>query len=651
MRCWSYRAARDGPSAHGSARAADYIAFSLREKAISWLSQEAIARPNQKKAKNHLPSVKVISVLIMMDRKSFFLGLLCLIGAFALMCFQRAQPLSMPDDPEIMTTAVTTHPEFSLPKPSEETVPLANFQTFSRKSWDLSTPCVTLENEDICVQIHLESAAIKEIALKKYPFKKGQPEPFIFNYGAQVPALDLQLGDTLEKPNYELVTREARRLHFIGRYRNGLTIEREYRLSDQENKKEDPYVIHQHLCWENHGNIPYPLQDIRLSLGNIPSSASDATGDYLNFGYFNGKKALFVKHREFSQSSGFFGFGKRAARLEISASDSIRWGSVKNQFFTSIITPHVAASGYVVRPVEFSSFGKEMVVPQEGMTGSLIFQLGWLQPLEQKILDSEFYVGPKDFVRLDRLGLEQERVMQFGFFGFFSKLLLLLMKAIHSIVPNLGLTIIAVTILIRLLLWPFTRAQVRSSQQMALIQGPLKQLRERYKDQPQKIQSETLKLFKDHQVNPAAGCLPIFVQIPIFLGLYSMLRTASDLRFAEFLWIRDLSMPDTVAHLGRFPLNILPWLMGITTFWQMRIMPSATLDPMQRKVFQWMPLMFLFFCYNLPSGLILYWTVQNMLSIIQQRWVAKEVPSEAADVTLSGHTKKAKKSSSSSAHS
>jgi YidC/Oxa1 family membrane protein insertase len=588
---------------------------------------------------------------MVMDRKSFFLGLLCLTGAFVLLCFQPTRPLPLPDNPEIATTAITTQPEFSLSGPSGETVPLENSRNFSQKSWDLSTPCVTLENEDICVKVHLESAAIKEIALKKYPFKKSHPEPFIFNHGAEVPALDLQLGDSSEKPNYNLVVQEARKLHFVGRYRNGLTIEREYRLSDLGNKREDPYVIHQHLCWENHGNTSYPLQDIRLSLGHIPSSASDATGDYLNFGYFNGKKAFFVKHREFSQSSGFFGFGKRAARSEISASDSIRWGSIKNQFFTSIITPHTAASGYVVRPMEFSSLKREIVTPSEGMTGSLVFQLGWIQPLEQKVLDFELYVGPKDFVRLDRLGLEQERVMQFGFFGFFSKLLLLLMKAIHFIIPNWGLTIIAVTILIRLLLWPLTQAQVRSSRQMAFIQGPLKQLKEQYKDQPQKMQSETLKLFKDHQINPAAGCLPIFVQIPIFLGLYSMLRTASDLRFAEFLWIRDLSMPDTIAHLGRFSLNILPWLMGLTTFWQMRLMPSTTLDPMQRKIFQWMPLMFLFFCYNLPSGLILYWTVQNMLSIIQQRWIAKETPSEVAKIMPSGRTKRSKKSPSSSTHS
>ncbi|MDR2377498.1 MAG: membrane protein insertase YidC [Puniceicoccales bacterium] len=576
----------------------------------------------------------MISVLATMDRKSFFLGLLCLSAAFGLIYFQRTQLRPMALQPEITRTEITTRAEdFSPDSPAEDAAPEA--------AWDLSTPCLSLENEEIRVQIHLASAAIREVALKKYPFKKGSPEPFIFNHGAPMPALDLRLGPRGERPQYELLSRDARQLRFLGRYPNGLHVERSYRLSDPDNPKEDPYVIHQQLRWENRGPKPRALQDLQVSLGQIPSSAGDPTGDFLNFGHFNGQKAFFVPHGDFSPSSGFLGFGKREARSEIRAAGTIRWGSLKNQFFCSILTPRSAAAGYLLRPTGFPGDPSS----SEGMTGSLIFQLGQLQAQEQKDLELDFYVGPKDFVRLDRLGLEQDRVMQFGFFGFVSKLLLLLMKAIHYLLPNWGLTIIAVTLLVRLLLWPLTRAQVRSSKQMALVQEPLRQLRERYKEQPQKLQAETLKLFKEHQVNPAAGCLPIFIQIPIFLGLYGMLRTATDLRFAEFLWIRDLSRPDTLGHLGRLPLNILPWLMGLSTFWQMRLSLAPTLDPMQRRIFQWMPLLFLFFCYNLPSGLILYWTVQNILSILQQRRLTQEIPS-SPPVGVQLFPKKGKKSSS-----
>ena len=127
-----------------------------------------------------------------------------------------------------------------------------------------------------------------------------------------------------------------------------------------------------------------------------------------------------------------------------------------------------------------------------------------------------------------------------------------------------------------------------------------------------------MKLFKEHRVNPAAGCLPLFVQLPIFLGLYFMLRSASELRFASFLWIKDLSVPDTIAFIVGFPVNILPLLMAVSMFFQMRLMPSPMTNNMQKKIFQFMPFIFLIFCYNFPAGLVLYWTVQNVLTIVQQ---------------------------------
>jgi YidC/Oxa1 family membrane protein insertase len=233
-------------------------------------------------------------------------------------------------------------------------------------------------------------------------------------------------------------------------------------------------------------------------------------------------------------------------------------------------------------------------------------------------LRSDFYVGPKDFSRLSSFSKEQDRVMQFGFFGSISELLLRLMLKIHTLVPNWGLAIIALTTIVKLLLWPLTNAQVRSSKKMAAIQGPLKAMREKFKSNPQKLQAETLKLFKENKINPAAGCLPIFIQIPIFFGLYYMLRTASDLRFAHFLWIKDLSLPDTVAHLGNFPVNILPLVMGVTMFWQMQMTPDPTTDNSQKIIFKFMPAIFLLCCYNFPSGLVLYWTAQNLLTIAQQ---------------------------------
>ena len=163
---------------------------------------------------------------------------------------------------------------------------------------------------------------------------------------------------------------------------------------------------------------------------------------------------------------------------------------------------------------------------------------------------------------------------------------------------------------------------------MAKIQGPMSELKEKHKDNPQKMQQETIKLFREHRINPVAGCLPILIQMPIFLGLFYMLRTASELRHEPFLWVSDLSQPDTVFELAGLPINILPLIMGVTMFLQMHMMPvSPTADPVQQKVFKFMPLIFLVFLYNFSSGLVLYWTVQNLLTILQQR-ITNAMPDE-----------------------
>jgi len=140
-------------------------------------------------------------------------------------------------------------------------------------------------------------------------------------------------------------------------------------------------------------------------------------------------------------------------------------------------------------------------------------------------------------------------------------------------------------------------------------------------------------------------CLPLFVQLPIFLGLYFMLRTTSELRFASFLWIADLSVPDTIAYIAGFPVNILPLVMGTSMFFQMRMTPSPMTDNMQKRIFQMMPFIFLIFCYNFPSGLVLYWTAQNLLTIVQQT-ITNRMKDPVDDIILAESKKKGKKSSS-----
>ena len=367
-------------------------------------------------------------------------------------------------------------------------------------------------------------------------------------------------------------------------------------------------------------------------MGTLPPTRGDALGEYLNVGYYNGKKANFIKIKSFSSSNGFFGLGQRSAKESIEEPAwPLVWGSVKNQFFTSVFTPKEPAKGIYAAPQVLLEEGQSPQELEEGITGSIIMELGPIEPANERLFGIDLYIGPKEFTRLQNLGNSQDLVMQFGFFGIISKVLLLMMKGVNSFIPNWGLTIIFVTIIIKLLLWPLTAIQVRSSKRMAKIQEPLKAIREKYKSNPQKIQMETLKLFKENRVNPAAGCLPLLVQLPIFLGLYFMLRTSSELRFAHFLWIHDLSLPDTIAYISNFPINILPLVMGTSMFFQMKLTPAPMTDNTQKRIFQMMPFVFLIFCYNFPSGLILYWTMQNLLTIAQQ-WITNKMKDPLDDV-------------------
>jgi len=151
---------------------------------------------------------------------------------------------------------------------------------------------------------------------------------------------------------------------------------------------------------------------------------------------------------------------------------------------------------------------------------------------------------------------------------------------------------------------------------MAALSPKMTEMREKYKDDPQKLNEEMMKLYREYGVNPFSGCLPMLIQIPIFFGFYSMLGSAIQLRNSSFLWIQDLSQPDTIGHVLGFPINLLPIIMAGTMIWQMVISPKSG-DAVQQRMFYFMPVIFLAFCYNYASGLALYWTTQNLFSIVQ----------------------------------
>jgi YidC/Oxa1 family membrane protein insertase len=273
-----------------------------------------------------------------------------------------------------------------------------------------------------------------------------------------------------------------------------------------------------------------------------------------------------------------------------------------------------------------------------GFQTAMVYPAATVAPGQAVQREFLVFAGPKEYRTLaavaGSLNNSVDLVMGFGgFFGFFSKALLLGMNGLHSALGlSYGWTIIAITIIIKVLFWPLTQASTRSMKRMQALQPQMAAIKEKYKDDPAKMNKKTMEFMKEHKVSPLGGCLPMLLQMPVFIGFFYMIRSAIELRGASFLWVRDLSRPDTLFLIPgvNFPFNLLPLLMGATMLWQARLTPpSPGMDPTQAKIMRYMPVIFLVFLYNFSAGLTLYWTVQNLLTIAQTK-LTKAAPEPAA---------------------
>ncbi|MDA0796289.1 MAG: membrane protein insertase YidC [Proteobacteria bacterium] len=228
-----------------------------------------------------------------------------------------------------------------------------------------------------------------------------------------------------------------------------------------------------------------------------------------------------------------------------------------------------------------------------------------------------FYVGPKDQAELSNLAEYLDLTVDYGFLWMVGKPIFIAMQAIHGVVGNWGWSIILLTLLIKLILFPLSAASLKSMAKMRNLQPQMVRLKELYGDDRQKMSQETMSLYKKEKVNPAGGCFPMLLQMPVFLSLYWVLLESVEIRHAPWvLWIQDLSAKD--------PYFILPLIMGASMFFMQKMQPMPT-DPMQAKVMQFMPIGFTFLFMTFPSGLVLYWTVNNLLSMAQQWYVNSQL--------------------------
>ena len=297
----------------------------------------------------------------------------------------------------------------------------------------------------------------------------------------------------------------------------------------------------------------------------------------------------------------------------------VYWVSLKNKYFSLILKP----------PASFGNVFSKPMSNKELETGVEITAVD-IGPNSSVTQDFVLYAGPNDHDKISSLKLGLEDSLHLGFTGGIGKWLFVALKFFESIVKNWGLAIIILTILINIVLFPLTFKSLKSMKQMQALQPKIEALRASHKDNPQKVNKEIMEMYKKYKINPLGGCLPMLLQMPVFFALYQVLMKSIELRGAPFLWIKDLSQPDRlIASIPMFPneLNILPLLMAVAMFFQQKLSTppksasSGASDQMaqqQRMMMFMMPVLFGVLFYKLPSGLVLYWLTNTILTIVEQ---------------------------------
>ncbi|MCW5625677.1 MAG: membrane protein insertase YidC, partial [Burkholderiales bacterium] len=281
-------------------------------------------------------------------------------------------------------------------------------------------------------------------------------------------------------------------------------------------------------------------------------------------------------------------------------------GMVQHYFVSAWLPPNGTSREFYVRALGDGLFAAGVIVPP-----------GTAEPGGKLTWNVPFYAGPEEQDKLEALAPGLNLTVDYGWFTIIATPLFWGLSAIHDVVGNWGVAIIIVTIIIKLLFFPLSAASYKSMAKMRLMAPKLQKLKEQHGDDRQKLHQAMMELYKTEKINPLGGCLPIVIQIPVFISLYWVLLGSVEMRHAPFmLWIQDLSRPD--------PFYVLPILMGISMILQARLNPEPP-DPIQAKVMKIMPVAFSIFFFFFPAGLVLYWLVNNILSIAQQWTITRQL--------------------------
>jgi len=497
---------------------------------------------------------------------------------------------------------------------------------------------VTIDTELARYQFSSLGGGIKSIELKNFKSfvgcfakKTDTNPPVVLNKKAPHPMFTVMGGGGLLGDNSFRLSTQGQTVRAEKNLANGILVVKEFQILSN-------YQFNVLVRWENHSAVPATIPARQLVFGSATPIGAYDDPMTLGVDWFDGNKAHRQSRTDFNPSS-FLGIWNRPGKTEEAAGASnVVWAAAHNQFFTLVTKPAVVVQQIVKRPFDLPEPSPEEIkndtrAPHKpaGLSGSFAYADVTIpagQVFEQAY---HVYGGPKEYDTIRRQNKDVDYVMNLeGFWGWFAKVLLLGMNALNGFGASYGWAIVLITVILKILFYPLTAASTRSMKRMGALQPQMKAIQDKYKEDPQKMQQKLQEFMKEHKINPLGSCLPILLTIPVFAGFWKMLYSAIELRGAEFLWACDLSQPDTLGFIPLFgiPINGFAILMTVTMMWQSHMTPASPgIDPAQQKMMRYMPLVIVPFIYNQAAGLTLYWSVQNLLSILQMKLTSgKEEP-------------------------
>ena len=480
---------------------------------------------------------------------------------------------------------------------------------------------VTLENDEVKLELSTWGAVVKKVTLKKYakdcgPISEENP-PVVLDFSDS----PLGAGETVEAFEASEVTTEEK-CNFV-KFTSGAK-SREILLMNL-----DSYKL-QFRDVGMSGSISLGamrMGDSKNDLLSVDSWAMDAGKGKPGVIHHGDDDSPLKPYLVGGLSGGCSGSKSAAGMPEettVEYPGAQTWIAVKNRFFVTALASctegNAGFSATVKRDMGAANYKPESVSVSVNFKGDVTKRT------------TTFFVGPKKQSLLWDLGMKD--VMEFGMWRWLCYPLVWVLNLFNGWIPNFGVAIILLTILVRLLFWPLTRKSTEGMKKMQELQPLMKEIQAKYKDNPQRLQQETWQLYREKKVNPMSSCLPMLIQIPVFIALFNVLRSAVELRYAPFLWIADLSEPEGL-FASWFPfggLNLLPILMAVSTALQSYFTPSTGDKKQQQMMMVMMPAMMLIMFYSFPSALSLYWFLSNIFSIVQMWLIRRQTAAKQAEV-------------------